>query len=238
MIAATYSLREKLWRLYSQPIADIGQAAVSPNHASLAYAVLKSDSSKSVELRVVDTKSGSELQTFVVGHDDLFSLSWSPDGRRIAYAAYPLHAPLREATLSYNERVPIIYVLDLKTGVSTRIATGMNPSWSPSGQWIAYFDQTAGAGDYNQVRLIRSNGTDDSILLSVGRWHFLFGSGQRCFRFPPVWSPDSRRLLLNELTDPDEGTFDLQLINISKPEMKRVARGKPPVLGWIALVAE
>src|SRR5258708_16580253 len=71
------------------------------------------------------------------------ALSWSPDGREIAYSA----APRTGFTAAYDARV---YVVSLETGIARTVVdrAGMNtgPRFSPDGQSIAFIS-TGGRSD-------------------------------------------------------------------------------------------
>ena len=95
--------------------------------------------------------------------------SWSPDGQSIVVAVRPVgdHPYQRPAE---------IVILDTLGASRRTVASGYQPSWSPTGEWIAYlavrFEPTSGAAGATGVeglgevletaiRLVRPDGTRD-----------------------------------------------------------------------------
>lgn len=113
-----------------------------------------------------------------------------------------------------------IIVLDTMTGVTRAIADGILPAWSPSGEWIAYFHDS-------RLQLVRPDGSGSRTLAKRG-W-------LESFDQTPVWSPDSRSILIQ--TSQQESI--LPLVDISILEIasrKRITRFRmaSPVYAWIA----
>jgi Tol biopolymer transport system component len=117
--------------------------------------------------RVVDTgTNGGDM-----------SPSWSPDGKRLAFAttANPYAARLRD---------PSVSIVDLD-GSHRRLLTGhaSAPTWSPDGARIAYH---AGCGG---TALITSSGADATLQSpAIGCRATAVRRGN------PIWSPDGRKL--------------------------------------------
>jgi len=95
------------------------------------------------------------------------SLSWSPDGRRLAFS---LPAELA------------VYVWNADNGARTTISADAETSlaWSPDGRWIAL---TGRVGSREGTFLVRPNGTGLRRISALGRRYEV-----------PSWSPDSRWL--------------------------------------------
>jgi hypothetical protein len=232
---ATYSMRDKKWTEHKEVLspADFARGiAMTPDGSKLAWAAMD-PGPRTPALHFLDLKSGAESVSSPIA--DLTSeLSWSPDGKRIVY----------EVNRGTTEIRPVIEILDLATGKTTKLADGKSPAWSPTGEWIAYLGWTENREDpqnryyqpeTNQVVLIHPDGTGRKVLLTLGtrRWFLgILGSEQRGFRFAPVWSPDSKRLLLNELADVDKYTFDIHLLDLSTLNLSRKFKDTSPVYGW------
>jgi TolB protein len=99
------------------------------------------------------------------------SPAFSPDGRKIAY-------------LSYKDRYPFLYVLDLKTGASQALSrqVGLNaaPAWSPDGRSLAIILSKDGNPE---VYLINADGTGLRRL-----------TNERAVDSSPVFSPDGSQI--------------------------------------------
>jgi len=228
---ATYSLREKTWTRYVRFEEEFkGGIAIAPDASKLAFAVAKWDGRNnplSQTMHVIDLKSGQERLYPIQGRHEPIALSWSPDGGRIVYDTMPKRA--YEGATEYS---PEIRILDLEAGESRKVAIGNAPAWSPSGEWIAYYYSPdavqieswmhlSSPPSPTQVRLIKPDGTG-SMPLTKGRH----------FAAPPVWSPDSKTVLLSIGTNMMKGTYDVKLVDITTRKVSRIAKDAPPVFGW------
>lgn len=94
----------------------------------IAYiSVLGSVPNRSYRLIVADA-DGENPRTVMQSNEPLMSPSWSPDGQNLAY-------------VSFEARLPSVYVQYLKTGERRRVSAkaGVNqaPAWSPDGKKLA-----------------------------------------------------------------------------------------------------
>ncbi len=113
-------------------------AVPSPDGTRIAWF---SDASGEYELHVKPMAGGEVRRIAVEDHPSFYrELTWSPDGRRIAFS---------------DKRLSL-WVADLETGKAKKIATSPHigqgvfiPSWSPDGRWLAYSQALA-----NRVRTI------------------------------------------------------------------------------------
>ena len=227
----TYSVLESKWTEYQTEYKYTeyfqGEISIAPDGSKLAFVVARN--SPGAQMHVIDLRTGMESIFPVRGHDRGVRLSWSPDGRRIAFDIVP------ESYGSKNKQfLPEIEILDLETGKSAKIADGDRPAWSPSGEWIAHFDRTPDRKDLregggyprgaNQLVLVRPNGTDSKVVLTFG--------GGRALAASPVWSPDSKTILLNEWRSGEKGTMDIHLLDLTTLELARKFKDTLPVYGW------
>lgn len=214
---ATYSVPDKQWREYTT-LEYFQFLAISPDGSKMAYATAKPDPPGGVRIFVIDLKTGIERFSPVIGHHAPIGLSWSPDGSRIAFgiSQTPFAAP----------DTPVIKILETATGRISTIAEGQMPAWSPSGEWIAYLDPKDRP---NHVLMIHPDGSERKTLVTLG--------GERIFHYaaPIIWSPDSARLLLNEIDNADTYTFKVHLLDIATLKLKTKFRNTVPVFGWADL---
>jgi Tol biopolymer transport system component len=163
-------------------------------------------------------------------------ITWSPDSRRIGVDSErdpPVNAA-NSSDLSNSARTSKIYVMDLDTGVVHEIAEGRLPSWSPSGEWIAYFDYPPQKHDRwpmnltvpERINLIRPDGTESRV---ASRWRAPWDD----LSIAPVWSPDSKTILINRVRD--EGyNMDIYMLNLASRQLARKFKKSPPIYAWVA----
>ncbi|HEV8383806.1 MAG TPA: hypothetical protein VGQ11_02965 [Candidatus Acidoferrales bacterium] len=242
---AIFSIQQKTWAEYGQ-INDAssfqGSVAIAPDGSKLAFAEADARRTPIVRVHVIELKNRTEKIIAANGLHGGTTLSWAPDGRRLVYDTMPKN--YHEGATKY---LPGIEVLDMETGKSIKIANGEHPAWSPSSEWIAYEDPsvtfTRDRIDSNtmhiryrgsRLMLVRPDGTDSRVLLLLGRdglLGFLF-SIYRSLAMAPVWSPDSKTLLLNEWGDIDAAKMDIYLLDLATLKMTRKFNRTTPVYGW------
>jgi tricorn protease len=95
----------------------------------------------------------------------------SPEGKRAVFTARGdiYTVPAKEGSIRNLTRTP---------GIREKYA-----AWSPDGKWIAYFSDRTGE---DELYIIPQDGLGKEIRIT---------SDGKMFRLPPVWSPDSKKLL-------------------------------------------
>ena len=123
---------------------------------------------------------------------------WSPDGSQIVY--------------SLDGKITI---LSLQSKEHREIAEGQNATWSPSGEWIAFYD-----GD-KSYRLVKPSGEGERSFFKV-----------RKDKTPSelVWSPDSKLVAYADCCylfplDPSNDTAKLRVRRVSGGRSKSVSWG-------------
>jgi dipeptidyl aminopeptidase/acylaminoacyl peptidase len=204
---ATYSLIDRRWTQYDTgDFHFVLSTSLSPDRATLAFEVER-HWSQPQQLLLLDLKTG---HTTVLIEKFLGSgpITWSPDGRRIAYA-----------------HLSEIRIREIGTEYERTLASGSSPAWSPSGELIAYLD------DAGAVAVVRPDGKGATALVRLPRRLPWFS--KRNLSYGPVWSPDSTALLLHEAADDETGRAVIHQFDLASGQLQR-KRGKGvAVLGWV-----
>lgn len=200
-----YSTSERKWRTYGD-FSQIHATAISGDGSKVAFIANETDS-ETRELLILDVGNGQITKLAKVM---TVSVSWSPDGNQLAFGT------------PGGDTAPEIKIFDIKSRSVHELVKGNWPAWSPLGDWIAYFDPSN-----ESVRLIRPDGTANRILKNIGRSLIAY----RSFGGAPVWSPDEKKLLLNEYKG-EGNSLDVVLLDINTGRMKRLSKNGANVLGW------
>jgi Tol biopolymer transport system component len=221
-----YSLTDRKWTDYSDVKVFAGCVAISPNGSKLAFIAQKLAGAAS-HLSLLDIKSGQI--SGVSGSENASEIAWSPDGLHIAFGR---QLPNRKTGLLQPLRA--LYSLTVETGAISKLTDGVSPSWSPSGEWIAFYGAPVGHydpkiglydKDINSLIIMHPDGTGQRTLLTFHN---------AVSRVAPVWSPDSRTLLINKWHDEDKATMDIYLLDLATLKMSKKFGNTPPVFAWVA----
>jgi Tol biopolymer transport system component len=218
VVIQTYSFADNKWT-DRKKLEDFGGGiAISRDGSKLAFVDFDPGATTPARIHYIDLKTGSESVSAVIGRYRNM-LSWSPDGSRIVYH-------MNQSPPSEGPRwSPGIFVLNTESDKITRIADGEAPSWSPSGEWIAYFERSPNRNppEPDRVWLVRPDGTDARLVGTLRKG---------IFHGAAVWSPDSKTLLLSHLANADLWTFDIYLLDLTTLKLTRKFKGTWPVHGW------
>jgi Tol biopolymer transport system component len=215
---ATYSLVDRQWKQYDfGDFTNVWTIAISPDGSTLAFEAER-HWSQPRQLLLLNLKTGDAtvlIEPFLA----ITTVSWSPDGRHIVY-----EAPVRRPDATFDFHGHEIRIRDVSSQEDRRLVSGSDPSWSPSGEWIAYLD-SAGA-----VAIVRPDGTEATTLVSLRRsppWFY-----KRYFMFPPIWSPDSKTLLLNEAAMDETARALIHEFDLGSRKLRQKMGKGVAVLGW------
>jgi dipeptidyl aminopeptidase/acylaminoacyl peptidase len=177
---------------------------------------------RATRLALVRIGQPSAMRLMTLPTDYVDALSWSPDGREIAYSA----APRTGFTAAYDARV---YAVALEGGARRTIVdrAGMNtgPRFSPDGRSIAFIS-TNGRNDIMASRSL-------TIVPAAGGTPRVFAMDDAWVN-EYVWERDSRSLLL----EANDGTFSRADRMFEQPVVRlSVADGKATRLGSAPTVA-
>src|SRR5262249_5117778 len=210
---ATYSVPEKQWREYAEGEFKYA-VAIAPDGTKLAYVeeVNKTNGRFADRVRIIDLRTreqsiGPEIHSAYTTNTFHPGLSWSPQGNRLAYGGHPIE------------------VWDVETNAHWKIADGEKPTWSLDGGWIAYLNSEKDER-HSTVGIVHPDGSSDRILITLPR--------NNAFVERPVWSPDSKTLLLNRLRDGEKWTMDIQLLDVTTLKLKTKFKDAAPVYGRAA----
>src|SRR5437667_2656070 len=201
---------QQQWKTYGD-FEEVGSAAFSPDGSRVAFTAVETGGGRvflilnlaSGELEALRQLSAVAVQA---------KLGWSPDGMRLV------------VEVQRSEKTPAISVVDLTTHDMKAIGEGENPSWSPTGEWIAYFDAKG-----EKCTVAHPDGTNARVVRDLDRNVLQY----RMFVHGAVWSPDGTQLLLNEVKG--EGPkVDVMLLDLASGKVTRKSKDGLPVFGWVA----
>jgi uncharacterized delta-60 repeat protein len=202
----------------------IPAAALSPDHRRVA--LIRSVEGR-LELDVIRV-DGTGLRQLLVSpfHGDELqaetTLSWSADGRHVAFDAWPVPSSA-SGSCSSAQSQGMTYVIDIADRQLRRLASGSAPRWSPDGRRIAFqHGQTllAERPDGSGRRVLGtgsllswSPGGSRVAYVDLHQWIVVADvDGRHKHRLAigraPVWSPGGRQIAYQRLDCPDARNTD------------------------------
>ena len=202
--ANAYATEDLMYRHWDHWVEEIPHTYVAT-----ADRVVKPDNSLDI---LGEGGEGFELPLEPFGGTE--QLSWSPDGRFIAYSCKKLTG--KEYAFSTDTE---IYIYDITTGQTAVIPMGggydTDPVWSPDGKTLVWLSMARNGYEADKVRLMAAD--------LVTAPHSAEADGQSgvpvignirditaAFKYnaaSPVWSPDGKYVYFNALAEGLQGIF-------------------------------
>ena len=156
----------------------------------------------------VGSAAGGRPVQLVTDRADYTGLSWSPDGRNIAFASS------RAGNAIY-----VIYVMDI-AGSDVRRVYGAEqsvfaPAWSPDGSQIAFQKQGTIQTGWD-LYIINVDGTGLKVLTETNADEEM-----------PAWSPDGKRIAYQA----GRGSRNIYIIDVDGSNREKITNGLNTVLG-------
>ena len=209
-VLGIFSLNARKWKTYGA-FGGIANPVFSPDGSKVAFSGGDKNDSNFFILDLA-TETMTKLPNLSQTEAKALSiLSWSPDGKQFAIERR-------------KDRKDLVGVLDVNTSKVQIIGEGSQPTWSPNGEWIAYYDTSK-----HSCILAHPDGTAGKVIRKAGRSRFGF---QRWFGWGgPVWSPDSKHLLLSEIKGVQPGVV-VVLVDVDDGRTQTKLQDGLPVFGW------
>jgi len=175
------------------PIQDVFGARWAPHGRTLA--VLGYLDGEEYDLQLFTVRAdGTGLTKAALELDQLRStrFSWDPEGRRVVYSGFWQKSSGRVITG--------IWIYDTHTKQRRLVRddiVGMDPAWSPDGQWIA-FVLLRDAGTRHDLALMRPDGTGLRVITDTEQYPSMPEAA-----YSPSWSPDGTRLVCEVYDGPE-----------------------------------
>lgn len=220
-VVGIYRLADEKWTEYRGLEIMGGTVAISPDGTKLACSKMAEGDAV---VHVLDLKTG-KVWDGPATTKDAVGLTWSPDGRRLAFSKDVPHDG-EGASLPLLPEIDVLNVVDWTV---RKIADGTAPSWSPSGEWIAFSDYSVFRhGKYAdtafRVSLMHPDGTGQVELLKRGEDLML----------PVVWAPDSKSFLMQRRQDEEVNPrVNVYQVDLATANMTTRFKNSPEVFGWV-----
>lgn len=229
---STYSAESGGVTDYLEIQGSIG--GISPDGSKMAYVThdISRDSSGlhfSLSLRVLDFQT-RKVSVVTNPPGEVSEISWSPDGRRIAF---DMESP------GNSSEIRTINIVNVETGEVSNMGVGGTPSWSPSGERIAYVGYVVTGRENSQPwysyggRYYATGNWELRIMSTVGT------SSRRVMRLHDgpnlklLWSPDSQTLLFQKM-NADTGTVVIYMVDIATGRATKKFKNVGPIYAWVA----
>ena len=221
-----YSGPHRQWKTFGD-FDDIGVATYSSDGSRIAV-VANTNGQRQLLVFDVARESWTVAPYPAGGLRMQTTMGWSPDDTRLVVevqrGGLPYSPQMSQAEANRN---PVIAILDLRSGEVRALGEGFNPTWSPDGQWIAYFEPGGAA-----CLLVHPDGTGLRVVKRFLRSPLSFLFETSFLWGGPVWSPDSKQILFT--TSASEPYVDVRLLDLHTGRTTTKLKKALPIYGWAA----
>ena len=168
------------------------------------------------EIYVMDADGGN-LQNLTNNPNDDTSPSWSPDGKRIAFASWD--GKFIEFVADFE-----IYVMDADGGNLQNLTNNPNddrfPSWSPDGKQIVFSSERAGhfrgkVGITTEIYVMEADGGNQQRLTENRQTDWF-----------PSWSPDGERIVYASDRKGDFENFEIYVMDVDGGNQQKLTNNR------------
>lgn len=203
--ASAYITEDMDYRHWDHWVTELNHSYVAPWKAGID------------EASSVDILGGADVkfELPLAPHSGIEQLSWSPDGKMIAYSCKKLTG--REYAFSTDTE---IYVYDLATGKTSMIPMGggydTDPVWSPDGSRIAWLSMARNGYEADKTRLmcadvtVSGDGSADFSGITDLTASFKYNAAS------PMWAPDGSEVYFNALAEGVQGIFSASADGVTR----------------------
>lgn len=191
-------------------------AVVADGEDDTGHNLFLVDFTSGVSRQVTHGKMDIEGVNYAVS--DYSPPSWDAGGNELALE-------FRRTGPANSSAAGAIVIWELASNRFRKLADGVEPSWAPSGDRIAFFDP-----ERQNCFSLQPDGGKKSLLFSATRGFLGAGGGAPLF-FPVVWSPDATRLLWHEWVDMDLRTQIYEL-DLKTGKVRRLGMSELQVVNW------
>lgn len=157
--------------------------AVSPDGSQIALSLVRPDAD-AIDLWLIKSDDSDARPLLICEDSQCTGVTWSPDGRRLAYERRELNVEL--GAIGVGPGPPRVWLLDPDSGQTRPLfqdnqRLGYTPRWSPDGSRLGYFASREG------VRVVELETGDSRLIPS--------SAGEM-----GTWSPDGQALAMVDLS--------------------------------------
>ena len=197
--AQAYITEDLMYRHWDNWVTEIP-------HTFVAQAPGASNQLKLEDAADILGEEGRYFELPLMPYGDLGQLSWSPDGRYIAYSCKKLEG--KSYAFSTNTD---IYVYDTEGKGTSRLTFGggydNDPVWSPDGKSLAWTSMARDGYEADKTRLMLASLTAGENGVSIDGSPMELSAGFKYNVASPRWAPDSKSLYFNALAEGLQGIF-------------------------------